>query len=650
LKQDSITFIDFGVGFDQQSFEDIFCNILESTKDNSNDELGMWGLGSKSAFSYTDQFTVTSVKDGTERMWVVRKENQGNIQADLIFCEPTSRVSKGNTTEVQIKIKDGDFHQFKSEIRNQLKFFVNVFVRCDYDPTFAESFNDASIFDGKHFKSSDLDGSYGVMSLCLGVVEYPIDFKFLGISTINLPVSIKFNIGEVGVTPSREGILWDSSIKEVVINRIEAALGEIKSMYESTNKDTTDDIIVYQDSIRKDKELVLDNGTVLEMSVLKNYSTDFEVISTSYVGILPKKFTVIPQTQLKVKHSYGSGQNRLETVSYSIANVRDAIVSGSGFTYKRKNSRLFKYVDQKVENTPFFVRFNRVPSNYKVKNKKGDLVDISSKELIAWNNEIQRLEEKYDVLNKFPNIPAEDLERFKVTTKNRVGEEEFVGGWGRDWNAYDVSFKKENINIDSLEDMEETVFYGDMDSRDTLKGLHFMNYSVILTAKTNFKHMEELNNFFHVSKMYESMDIKTLAQKSVDSRAIGCDQTLTTLFKNRGDINVITNGGFDKEISEEIEAALRLEGEVSLNSYGRELLFSIEEHFKPQTNVKLKEISGRFGHLENIKYLRDSDSSSSRTNSHIHMYGAERKNLDAGAISFMKHFDSLVNKSRKNKK
>src|SRR6185436_18340980 len=60
---------DFGMGLDGDSVVNIYTTYFESTKTNSNDFIGALGLGSKSPFSYTENFTVTAIKDGTKRIY-----------------------------------------------------------------------------------------------------------------------------------------------------------------------------------------------------------------------------------------------------------------------------------------------------------------------------------------------------------------------------------------------------------------------------------------------------------------------------------------------------------------------------------------------------------------------------------------------------
>lgn len=55
---------DFGTGLSHEDVMTIYTTYFESTKNNSNDFIGQLGLGSKSPFSYTNQFLVESRHEG----------------------------------------------------------------------------------------------------------------------------------------------------------------------------------------------------------------------------------------------------------------------------------------------------------------------------------------------------------------------------------------------------------------------------------------------------------------------------------------------------------------------------------------------------------------------------------------------------------
>ena len=64
---------DYGTGIPHEEFQDIYTNIGASTKENSNDQVGAYGLGSKTPFSLVDTYVVDNFHGGTHTTWACYK-------------------------------------------------------------------------------------------------------------------------------------------------------------------------------------------------------------------------------------------------------------------------------------------------------------------------------------------------------------------------------------------------------------------------------------------------------------------------------------------------------------------------------------------------------------------------------------------------
>lgn len=103
---------DFGTGLSPESVMSLYTTYFESTKTDSNDYIGALGLGSKSPFSYTDNFQVTSYWDGVKYSFAAFiNENQIPCIAKVAE-EPTL---ERNGLEISFAVNSKDFHEFKSE-------------------------------------------------------------------------------------------------------------------------------------------------------------------------------------------------------------------------------------------------------------------------------------------------------------------------------------------------------------------------------------------------------------------------------------------------------------------------------------------------------------------------------------------------------
>ena len=110
---------DFGPGMDDHRVWDIFCNYGESTKDKANDEVGMFGIGSKSAFCYGKSFTIVSFQNGFRKSYVCHTGGCNEGEFVEMGSVPTTEE---NGLEIQIPVQATDVDVFVSKAA---KFFAH---------------------------------------------------------------------------------------------------------------------------------------------------------------------------------------------------------------------------------------------------------------------------------------------------------------------------------------------------------------------------------------------------------------------------------------------------------------------------------------------------------------------------------------------
>lgn len=248
---------DYGIGLTPEAMVDVFTKYFESTKDQSNDSIGAFGLGAKTPFSYTDQFNVTSVTDGIMRAYSAFIDEGGMPTISLMAEVPTDEVSG---VEIKIGVKPADFARFRSEIVEQLRFFKVKPEILNWNG--AALFEDISP-DNIHFQSDDIviytSRQYGYGSaavhLVQGPVGYPLDFnqatkglsdsnrQFLQVIN-NLGANLFFGIGEIGVTASREGVEYN----DFTLKNLEA---KVTAARESVQKWMADSVKAYKTPYEK---------------------------------------------------------------------------------------------------------------------------------------------------------------------------------------------------------------------------------------------------------------------------------------------------------------------------------------------------------------------------------------------------------------
>jgi hypothetical protein len=109
---------DYGVGITPDRMENIFVNYGSSTKRNTNAQTGGFGIGAKSAFSYTDSFTITSFVNGIKYIYVAHLADDGGV--NLINKESTK---ESNGVEISIGVKPKDIPEFRNAVQRCVRFW-----------------------------------------------------------------------------------------------------------------------------------------------------------------------------------------------------------------------------------------------------------------------------------------------------------------------------------------------------------------------------------------------------------------------------------------------------------------------------------------------------------------------------------------------
>ena len=202
---------DFGTGLTHDQVTNIYTTYFESTKTNSNAFIGALGLGSKSPFSYTDNFTVTAIKGKRKGIYTAFINDSG-VPSIALMAEEDTNEAPG--VEVKFSVNDRyDFDKFRNEAsRVYTHFKLRPKITGVSNFTFPEiEFDTKNIIPGVHsLKKLASDKSIALM----GNIAYPIDIpssdKSLGdlAKLLQCNLLIEFGIGELDFQASREGLSY----------------------------------------------------------------------------------------------------------------------------------------------------------------------------------------------------------------------------------------------------------------------------------------------------------------------------------------------------------------------------------------------------------------------------------------------------------
>ena len=224
---------DFGVGLSPEAIVSVFTRYFESTKDNDNNAIGAFGLGSKTGFSYTDQFTVTSNYNGMRRVYSAYITESG---APSISMLDESETDEGNGVEISINVKANDYARFAAELQSQLRFFkvkpkvFNAYSfkwlpeetdRIVYENADITLFNNASI--GRNIVQGQVGYAINSQQLIAKLRDMgKADLANFYNTLSDYPHNLTFSIGEIGVTASREAVEYNDHTMKNIATKLEA--------------------------------------------------------------------------------------------------------------------------------------------------------------------------------------------------------------------------------------------------------------------------------------------------------------------------------------------------------------------------------------------------------------------------------------------
>lgn len=199
---------DTGIGMDENFIYQVYTSFFSSTKNNSNDETGSFGLGAKTPLAYTDTFMIQSSKDGVENTFAIFKNDKG------IPCiqKLDTKASDKTGTSVSVNIKKVDICAFQDAIIKVVSGLDAIPELLNADDKF--NFNIKENFKNTH--SLFLRDSYNERhTVSMGNIVY---FFYIDnfvdsyersrinrfLNTKQYRFNLVANIGDLDISPSRE--------------------------------------------------------------------------------------------------------------------------------------------------------------------------------------------------------------------------------------------------------------------------------------------------------------------------------------------------------------------------------------------------------------------------------------------------------------
>jgi hypothetical protein len=213
---------DFGVGLTHEQVINLYTTYFESTKTDSNLFIGALGLGSKSPFSYTNNFTVTAVKDGVKGIYTAFINEQG-VPSVALMSQTPSNDSTGVEVRMAV-LQEEDFYKFREEAYAVFKWFTTAPVvtgHAGFQITPRE-YRQENIIPGVHTDRRGWEST-----AVMGNIAYPIDVPNKKASLgdlhqlLDCGLEMHFEIGQLDFQASREGLSYDPSTIAAIKDKLQ---------------------------------------------------------------------------------------------------------------------------------------------------------------------------------------------------------------------------------------------------------------------------------------------------------------------------------------------------------------------------------------------------------------------------------------------
>lgn len=325
INDDEICFIDFGMGLSEDRINNVYSSYMTSTKKSDLNQIGSFGLGSKTPFSYTDNYTIETNCENSYRIYsFVFESNYSTPVLTEIHNEILTEQSESynqNFTKIIISIKKDDKLNFAKAFQDQI-FYDNIEFITDDKITENCVKNHYEIQEFEHFtivKKKDFfykdhyernciipEISFGVK---VGKVYYPIYqkdelYKYLYQNmekdTILVPsdkLVLNFEVAQLKISESREYILDEN--REIVLEKFKLANKEFKENYLNISKKS------YFKSFLFDQKVFPKSGYLNELFYHNSYNLPevlFSARNSSAIEFtnLPNDNNNIPRSLLEI--------------------------------------------------------------------------------------------------------------------------------------------------------------------------------------------------------------------------------------------------------------------------------------------------------------------------------------------------------------
>ena len=229
---------DFGNGLSQDEVFEYFGNYGASKKRDTNDQVGMMGIGCKSAFCDNDEWNIVSIHNGVKTTYLAFIDNSNIGEISIVGEEKTDEESG---IEIVINIRREDIYRYNDAIAVFCREFnPKPIIIGDADIAFkVNDFNPEKILSGSNWEIRKNRGNDLIMmgNIVYPINRYSVDFPhelYNKLHVIPGQVIIHANIGDVIPASNREALNYNKTTREFIINTYLKIFDEFKQVVDDT--------------------------------------------------------------------------------------------------------------------------------------------------------------------------------------------------------------------------------------------------------------------------------------------------------------------------------------------------------------------------------------------------------------------------------
>lgn len=218
------SFRDYGPGLSEDEIVTIYTVYFKSTKRNSDDQVGCFGLGAKTIFCVGDSATITSWKEGIKYIYTAYIGNDGTPDISLLT---KNKSDEPDGLEVKVPVNKKYFKEYEEKARYFLSFYDPPPTILGADIKFSK---ENVLYKGKDWEVSESGSNLAIM----GAAPYEIEQHYIGYSQSHyLKHHLFFDIGELDITASRESLSYTTKTIKAIQNKLDKVKIELKGLYET---------------------------------------------------------------------------------------------------------------------------------------------------------------------------------------------------------------------------------------------------------------------------------------------------------------------------------------------------------------------------------------------------------------------------------